>query len=204
MISCKFMISCKLWFHATDMISCKIWFHASDMISCKLWFHVNVMISCKQCSICRGGWGFLVPLNPPSLYWPPKIVKISQKYIADPLLVFKQIMHASYDFMQVIYNQLWFSCKSCKSHDLMQVMISCKSYDFMQVLWFHSSYDFMQVMISCKSYTISYDFMQVMQVSWFNASYDFMQVIWFHASVMISFKLWFHASYDFMQVIYNQ
>ena len=39
-----------------------------------------------------GGWGFnppLVPLNPPSLYWPSeKIVKISQKYIADPPLVF--------------------------------------------------------------------------------------------------------------------
>ena len=43
----------------------------------------------RLCSICRGVGGLtlpLVPLNPPSLYWPPeKIVKISQKYIADPL-----------------------------------------------------------------------------------------------------------------------
>ena len=33
--------------------------------------------------------------QPPSLFWPPKKVKISQKYIADPPLVFPQIEYWS-------------------------------------------------------------------------------------------------------------
>ena len=43
-----------------------------------------------------GGWGFnppLVPLNPQVCINPEKIVKISQKYIADPPLVYPQIKY---------------------------------------------------------------------------------------------------------------
>ena len=52
------------------------------------------------------GFGGLTPSvasHPPSLYWPPeKIVEISQKYIADPPLVFTQIeywaLHSHYNY----------------------------------------------------------------------------------------------------------